>query len=163
MGAAAEISRSRNQPNSFDREIEKATLRAGAAFSVESEGAIGINLPPIARVAAEFNVISAGELPNTQLNRQQLKCLIRYKLAAVSDIELKKEMYWVSTTRACQLPDSKNLPGSSKRRVKLTAASAIADLDIGKQEMQSQQYFQRSRTSQSPAFANINGRSRSAF
>ncbi len=88
MGAAAEISRSRNQPNSFDREIEKATLRAGAAFSVESEGAIGINLPPIARVAAEFKVISTGELPNTQLNRQQLKCLIRYKLAAVSDIEL---------------------------------------------------------------------------
>lgn len=97
MGAAAEISRSRNQPNSFDREIEKATIRAGAAFSVESEGAIGINLPPIARVAAEFKVISAGELPNTQLNRQQLKCLIRYKLAAVSDMELKKEMYLVST------------------------------------------------------------------
>lgn len=48
MGAAAEISRSRNQPIVSIAPIEKATLRAGAAFSVESEGAIGINLPPIA-------------------------------------------------------------------------------------------------------------------
>ena len=60
------------------------------------------------------------------------------------------EMYWVSTFGPANCQTLKIYRGSSKRRVKLTAASAIADLEIGKQEMQSLQYFQRSRPSQSP-------------
>ncbi|MEG3847040.1 hypothetical protein QT971_06980 [Microcoleus sp. herbarium19] len=93
MGAAAEISRSRDRGNSFDRARLNQRLLALGRFLSRIRGGDRHKSDSDRRFTAEFKVISAGELPKTQLNRQQLKGSIRYKLAAVSD----RELPWKST------------------------------------------------------------------
>lgn len=131
MGAAAEISRSRNRGNSFDRARLKKGLKkrlfALDCFLSRIRGGDRHKSASDRPFPAEFNVIATGE-PKTELNAQQLKCLIRYKLAAVSDMELP----WKCTGfPLADLPTARfsKFAGKLQEQVKLRAASTIADIE----------------------------------